>query len=426
MLGILTIAGGLTACGGEEEEGQKTLVLAAFDTNPYLAEKVEEYNQLQQECKIEIQKYERSEVAEEDGILLLQREIASGKGPDLIDFGSGYNTGDIVGAYTENLFPYMAETDCLENIMEAFSYGENLYAVPLSFTMKSFAGTTENLGERNSWTIGEMMDCYYGQEPEKLLYPGVFKKDVLGTILTGSMEYYIDWETGECRFDGEEFSDMLEFCNQFSDHLEITEDFSVKRMFLEDAALLLPVNIRDVYDICRVGHIFGEKKVTFVGFPIDGKNGTMLQSTGPVLAISRNSRQKEVAWDFLSWLLDTEAQRELPFGFPVCRSVLEEQISKARETEYAADEEGKRIPVVREQVLFEGEEPVDIYSITQEQAEQLMSLIEAAEAASLVEPRIYHIFLEEADYYFNGDKSLEETVDVIQSRVSVYVSEKIQ
>lgn len=428
---ILVLTMSLVACrrNTEEETQEKTvLVLAAFDDNTYLQEKVEQYNRTQHEYQIEIQRYERSEQMEEDGILQLQREIALGKGPDIIDFGSGYTTSDIVGAYTEDLFSYMeedAETDYFENILQAFAYKENLYAVPLGFTLKSFVGTRQNLGSRSSWTIKEMMECYYGQEKEKLFYPGAFKTDVLGTILTGSMEYYIDWETGECNFDGSEFCDVLKFCNGFSDHLEITDDFSVKQIFLEDKALLLPISMRTVYDICRVEHIFGEEEVTFIGFPVDGKNGTMIQSCGPVLAISRSSAHKDAAWEFVSWLLSPSAQEELPSGYPVCRKALEEQISQALEIEYEINAEGVQEQVVRQQVIFEGEDPIDIYCITPRQSEQLITLIEQAETTSQSDPKIYGIFFEEADYYFNGAKSLEETVDVIQSKIYIYVNEKI-
>lgn len=431
LLLMLGLAVWLTACSGKAEEKtgeQEVLVLAVFDDNAYLQEQIQQYNRMQQDYRIEIREYSRSELMEEDGVLLLQREIASGKGPDLIDFGSGYSTSDIVGEYTENLYSYMrqgTEADYFENILQAFSYRENLYAVPLGFTLKSFAGTTKNLGERGSWTIGEMMECYGGQEKQKLLYPGAFKRDVLGTILSGSMETYIDWETGECSFNGEGFREVLRFCNEFPERLEITDDFSVKQTFLEDKALLLPVGVNTVYDICRTEYIFGEEEVTFIGFPTEGGSGTMIQSNGPVLAISRGSRHKSGAWAFIAWLLSPSVQSELPSGLPVCRAVLEEQISQAMEMENEINEDGIQVQVVKQQVFFEGEKPMDIYCILPRQAEQLIDLIEQAETVSQVEPKIYKIFLEEADYYFNGVKSLEETTDIIQSEISIYVNEKI-
>ena len=78
---ILIIAVCLTACGKnaeEETKNQKVLVLANFDNSEYLREQVKQYNEMQQEYRIEIKQYERSEEVEEDGVLLLQREIAAG------------------------------------------------------------------------------------------------------------------------------------------------------------------------------------------------------------------------------------------------------------------------------------------------------------------------------------------------------------
>lgn len=146
------------------------LVLATFDNNVYLEKQIELYNRVHEDYQIEIQKYERSDILEKDEILKLQREIVSGKGPDIIDFGSEYTTSDIVGEYTENLFPYIEEekkSDYFENVWKAFSYKENLYATPLGFTMKSFVGTKKNLENRSSWTIDEMLDCYGRQKKEK-------------------------------------------------------------------------------------------------------------------------------------------------------------------------------------------------------------------------------------------------------------------
>lgn len=418
-----------TACGIRDAEvpsGKEILTLATFDDGRYIRELVDEYNQENANFLIEVKQYERSNELEKDGILLLQREIASGNGPDIIDFGHGYTTSDIVGGYTENILEYMDESEqkqYLENVLNAFCYDEKLYAVPLGFTLKSFAGLSKNLNGYQSWNIDEMMDCYNGQD--RMLYPGEFKKDVLATILTGSMEYYIDWETGQCNYDAEEFRKVLHFCNQFPDHLEITEDFSVKQTFIDDKSLLLPVDMDSVIDICRVQYIFDNEEVTFIGFPVEGDNGTMLQSCGPALAISSGSRHKEEAWKFISECLSESGQRRLPSGFPIRYSVLEEQIKQAMEISYEYDENGEKIPVVKGQVIFDGDEPIDIYNITPDQAKQMLDLIQKAKQVSSVEPKIYNIFMEEVEYYFNGAKSLEETVNVIQSRISMYIKEKI-
>lgn len=80
---------------------------------------------------------------------------------------------------------------------------------------------------------------------------------LFGMILTGSMDTYIDWESGECSFDGE--------------------------------ALLLKLRLSEIYDICKAELIFGEKDVAYIGFPVDGECGTVIRPSYPMLAISIGS-----------------------------------------------------------------------------------------------------------------------------------------
>ena len=186
------------------------------------------------------------------------------------------------------------------------------------------------------------------------------------------------------------------------------------------------MSIQTVYDICKVEHIFGNQEISIIGFPTEGICGTMAQPAGSVLAINQNSMYKEEAWEFIQYCLSESCQEELSSGFPIRRSVLEKQLEQAQKIEYETAEDGMQKLVAKHQIIFEGEEPIDIYCITEEQRKCLLYLIEDVEMSSQIETKIYNIFLEEVDAYFIGEKSLEETVDVIQSRVSVYVNEKIR
>ena len=132
LLILILLMPGISACSGEgqaeqAEEQAEVLVLAAFDESSYLRKQVELYNAAQSDYNIVIKQYERSEKPEEDGVLRLQREIVSGSGPDLIDFGNGYTTSDIVGMYTEDLYAWLGEEGrkaCFDNVLTAFSYQE--------------------------------------------------------------------------------------------------------------------------------------------------------------------------------------------------------------------------------------------------------------------------------------------------------------
>ena len=261
----------------EREESKTNLVLAAFEQNAELDKQVALFNQENEAYHIEVRQYNRYE--DGDGIQRLQREIVSGEGPDIINFGSEYLLSDIVGQYTEDLNPYfteMSEEENLEfwqNLIQAFSYKEKLYALPTAFTLQTYVARTETVGERESWSIEELMQCY--EENKKgedfMLYPGETKKDVFGTLLTGSIDNYVDWEKGTCRFDSEEFRQILEFANQFPAALTITEDCSPMKIFQNGKALLYPLLLRTFYDTSAAEIIMGEP-VTYVGYPVS-ENG---------------------------------------------------------------------------------------------------------------------------------------------------------
>lgn len=418
--------------GSTPEDDRTPLVIGVFDDGRDLADAISLFQQRNGAYRIEIKKYERSYLGEEDGLSRLQREIMTGEGPDIIDFGAGYATSDIVGGYTEDLLPWLeGENEKIEekyfgNILKAFCYRDKLYALPVRFRLQTFAGSSREVGYRTHWNIEEMISCYEERKGDMILYPGQTKRDVFGTILTGSMDYFIDWEEGSCRFDGEEFCRILEFANSFPEGLEITEDDSVKQIFQEGGALLLPLRLSGIYDICRPGFIFGEEKISYIGFPMEGKCGTVIDAAGPVLAISINSRNKEAAWEFISLFLEEGYQREQTSGFPLCRSVLEERLAQAREIVYEKDSEGRQTPVARDSVVFEGEDPVPIYCVTEEQAQTLTALIEEASMCTANDRQLYSLLLEEAQGYFSGEKSLEDTVRVMQSVASIYVGERVK
>ena len=62
-------------------------------------------------------------------------------------------------------------------------------------------------------------------------------------------------------------------------------------------------------------------------------------------------------------------------------------------------------------------------AMTLEQRDKQVSLLEYVRADPLENQTIRNIILEEAQCYFAGDKSLEDTCEIIQSRVQTYLDE---
>lgn len=421
----------LTGCSSQKAKEEKTtLVLASFGYDKQLQEQVDMFNQTHVDCKIEIQQYARSEQVEGDGIKKIQREIVSGNGPDIINFGKGYLLTDIIGEYTEDLFPYLEKNrgDYFTNIWDAFSYNGGLYAMPIDFSLNTYVSRRSVVGERGSWTIEELIDCYIKEKDKKndtlTLYPGETKRDVFGTFLSGNVGNYVDWENGICDFTSDSFIRLLEFANGFPDSLSITDDFSPMQSFANGETLLLPLYISTIYDICKPEFILKED-VAYVGYPSGDKDGTVIEAGTLMLAISVGSKNKDLAWEFIAQFLEESYQECLTSGLPVLKRALEKQLSVAMTIEYIENVEGKEVPKKKAEIVFEGEEPILIYQISEKQRNVLWNIIESASKGNAYDSLLHGILLEEADGYFKGEKDLDEVVKVIQNRASLYVQENL-
>lgn len=63
-------------------------------------------------------------------------------------------------------------------------------------------------------------------------------------------------------------------------------------------------------------------------------------------------------------------------------------------------------------------------NITSEEYEQILTLYEAVDSAYHWDESLGEIIIEIAGAYFAGDKTLEETVALIQNRAQLYMSEQ--
>ena len=69
---------------------------------------------------------------------------------------------------------------------------------------------------------------------------------------------------------------------------------------------------------------------------------------------------------------------------------------------------------------------MDFYYISQEQGNKLLELIEGVEFCNATNTQLHFILLEEANAYFAGDKTVEEAMEAMQSRATIFVSERVK
>lgn len=408
----------------------KTLTLAVFGNGSRssaskLLQWVNSYNENHPLVKIETVDYSARYPDPSEALKQMKIEISAGKGPDMINFGSQYSPLDASSGMLADLYPFMQTDESFEkqelygNILEAFETGDSLYVLVPNYRINSYTTVNSRLSDSGQMNMERLMDAYNSMDENSILFPGETKKSVFGMICYGNLENYVDWDAGICHFNSDSFKNILQFADQFPLNLDITNDYSAKEFFAQGHALLYPVSIDNVYGTARVRALYG-KTPSYVGYPFDSGNGNLAAIIDTAVGISAASENKEESWEFLSSLLSKEYQDSIERGLPLRIRSLEQKLKHAMNAEF--DSNGEK--TVKEQLIFEGEDPVNIFEISKEDAETLKAVIHKIEFSMTADPELYNIILEEADYLFHDGRDADDTADIIQNRASVYISEK--
>lgn len=446
---ILLLFGGCGDAGAQEGRiALKAAVWQGRDNGDFLRQ-IEAFNENNSEYYVEIVEYEYPE-SQGDLYERLTKDILAGKGPDIINLGSGDNPMALAaGKLTEDLFPLMEadeefiREDYYENILEAFSLGDSLYTLPVSFSVYTFAGEEERLGayltceqgengNYHTWTVDQLLQCCnaLGVDGKEIyLFSGMEPKlGTFGHICYASLDNYVDWDKNQCHFEEEGFVGLLNFADRFPQEFAWREDYSFRGFFREGKILLYSAHISNIWEMAVAEELFPGGKIVFPGYPVaDGqqkRGGAVARPWGDFLCISAASSHKEGAWEFLKSFLTPEYQSQV-MGIPLLREASEERIRSALIPEYETVDGEQVLKVQYEQVIVE-EESIRLTAVSEAQAQAFRELIESVHRCQEMDQTLYDIVLEEADIFFSGDRTAEETASIIQDRAKVYMGEKIR
>lgn len=430
---VLAAAIGLTACGSTAEESAEdtktVLTLGTVSISEGLYKQVSAFNQQSAKYQIEIKSYADAAPKGGNALNAIQMEIAAGEGPDLIDFGYLYTPGAVSKGITEDLSVYMEadedfkEEDYFMNILETYAVDGKIYALSPQFSIRTIVGRKSDLGDAAGWDMQEIMDFYRENGQDKALFMGESRIEVFGTLCMGCLGSFIDWENAACHFDDGSFRELVSFTDQFPLQADYGSEVSVLSELQSGEILLNPVTISDVYVCAKERIIFGDDPVTYIGYPMDEKNGNIGKPGSMVLGINKNSGHKDGAWEFIKSFLQEDYQSKIENELPVLKSELERRLEEAKVVEYEEDEAGNKTEKAKDTIIFEGEDPIPVSCITDRDGEDLLAVINSVETAYAIDYDLYSIILDEISLYYEENRDLDSVIGVIQSRASIYVSE---
>ena len=380
---------------------------------------------------------------ETEALTKLTTEIMAGDMPDLLDLDGLPYVQLAAKGLLEDLYPWLdgdgelSREDFFENVLAAAEVRGGLYQVSPGFSVMSLLGASDVVGEEPGWTFADF-DAALAKMPEGCtpLGPYVDRESMLMLLLFTDMESFVDWGAGTCRFDSEDFVQLLEFVGRFPQdpNYEADPDENDLTRIAEGKQMLMQSGIYDLETVV-INEQYFAGQVTYIGFPTSHGSGNILYLTEGC-AMSSTCADKNAAWDFLRGFLTEDYQsRDSFYSLPVNRAAFQKKLDKAMEVEYETDDEGhylldengERIPVSRGGVSFSsGEAAMDfsLYALSQEQADKLLAVIDSATKTVDMNLNIYNIVKTEAAAFFAGQKSAQEAAKLIQSRARLYISEQ--
>ena len=435
-----------SACsaGGQEpppDPGVTTLIYAKISENGVDQKRLSAFNREHKgEVQIEVRDYTKLSEGGKQGVDLLMTEITAGRGPDIIELGTSGETSQLSyrrlaeQGYLEDLWPYIEEDPglgrgengllkgVLEAPLQAAKINGGLYAIFEKVQLHTLVGAKSVVGDHPGWTPEELLNIFAAMPDGSVILedyhnwkdPSV-KQRFFTSLLYGFSDLFIDWEEGKCFFDGDRFRSLLELTSCLPDQHDLervcanqfeaqSEHFNRLRdgvVMLEDAGFGHWGEWRTRYD-----WFFGES--SYVGYPVDdGSSGSYFEPVGIKLAMSSTCRNKEAAWLYMRQMYYSLGKYGQ--GIDVGKMLYRREL-RAAMTDLCYTRIGTEI--------------IQFLPLTRKEHARIQELCDStARSSLLVDQELVDLVMEAAGPYFAGDKTLDETVRLIQSRAELYVNE---
>ena len=389
------------------EEPKTEIILGDIGGASTLQEAVADFNGKNDGITIIIHDYCEENIS--DGISCLYDDILTGKGPDIIIFSTDEMDVEVLtekGAI-ENLIPYLeksdviGEEDIVDSAYQVLTADGGLYMLPTNFVLYTLITKEKWCSNKENFTFEEALRAVRECKEDPMISRDLFLQE--GAICGG--------------YSGETEDNRLE------QYIKIAEQLPQQAMFQTNDLLMregkIPFNLECIGDMQQYLYkksVWGEDAV-YTGFPGAEGNGRIFIFVN-CFAINSQSTHKEEAWKFVESYFTEEGQKTIApnWNFSILQDVLDQQLSDSRKQEYYQTSDGKRekLPILTYEI---GGTYENVYAAQDEDIQDVREMINNTKVMQRSDLPFIGITQEEVLYYFNGEKSIEETAAAIRNKI---------
>lgn len=221
----------------QPSDGKIRLVYGTIGDDGWARRRVNQFNESSDKYYIELRDYAEGMLDSDATNYLLVRdaaitrltaEIINGRIPDILDDRniplSALARQDVL----EDLWPYidndpeLGREAVMSHVLECSETNGKLYQVFSNFRIETLVASRTAADDQKSWTLEEMLNAYDGTMPDVYdsfpmsVRPSLFRvsaDELLFLLIRMNLNNWVDWSTGGCHFDTEEFRNVLRLCS---------------------------------------------------------------------------------------------------------------------------------------------------------------------------------------------------------------------
>jgi len=391
-------------------------------------DRIEKYNAKSDSCCIEVVTYEYDEDDKlgDTSAKKLAMDIISGEQPDIIAATPFQLDKFRNNDYLTDLSEYIDKNDYLDSVIKSVEKNGEIQIIYPEFEVYTACAKTQFVGQdMENWTIQQAIDAYNS-----------FSGDFLSNMHTdyelrhyffkGVMKSCIDIKSHTCDLKTG-LVPSLEFLTsipaQGKRHDEAVGEVSNNTALVRE----MWINGINNYYSGEMLRNFGNEPVTFVGYPTSNGSGTYAV-VNIAFGIMDNCSHKKEAWNAIEDLFfDDEFQEYFSvhgYGIPVKKKAVKELFAleegaPVNKKDQTYSDSLNQSSVNSEVTLPDG----STTSLSSEQIKQFVTLLNELEIDPFVNRFIESVIFEETAPVFDGSTNIEQCVDILNDRLSLYLAE---
>lgn len=360
----------------------------------------ENFNLSQQEYQIDYTIYSDSPYGDAEPMDVLRTKIMAGQSPDLFAFYSDGNqvpplAPRAVCADLREILPDVTEESLLPGLFDLLTQDGALYELPLTVRVDTLI-MPSNLIDHPGVTLSDL-EAARENMPSGWVPVDSWNtpENLFGLTAAFCIGRFTDRENGTCNFETQEFINILDWCRNWGGDGSTPEAPEKTLMKLGWISSLSWLASRG--DIAKTW--FDGAGYTYAGYPVGSGGSAYLVLAS--LGVSTSCQNLAGAKAFLAYCFSGKQES----GLPANRKALREELAQYK---------------LGNRTNWYGEPE----TISEADEEKFMELLGSVTVLEGMDKSLEDILSEEANAYFAGAATAEQTARTIQSRASLYLQEQ--